>query len=360
MIEDNPTNNDLIQFYQTVYLHIGLDSLIVPGPIVPLLAAITVSASPFEWIGNIVPTLPRSTGASARNGYRLNNRVYMVLPSLPSIFDRITVLVNNILNHTTEPPHYVRDSTRISSIFGQEPDLGRSAIYNVLSPNARFTTFVPFNVARNFATRAHTLGVPTFPISGNGASNSEMNYYQYLGFAPYETGTGSNWLTTFGPIMSTYSTFFNGSTSLMAISPTGLGSLLPIATLLRSSQILIDIPAITPAIAAVPAAGGAAAVPAIAAYITIPHPVSLECNLAHNSPDLSELAEQYASLALVNCSYAQAATGLTNINGPTNASLRQGPYWSLPRVRAVNNLNTAPALATNVSTYYHSATPIRK
>jgi hypothetical protein len=356
MVESDPTRQELVNFYDTLYRHLGLESLVVPGPLVPLFAAITYASSPHEWIGNITPTLPTSTGASGRNGFRLNNRVYMALPSIPFIIDQIHEMVNQV---NAGEPNYTSMATLIKNVFSQPVARNRSAYYNVLTPNARYFTLVPYAAAQSFVANLPHLGLPSRLTSGNAALTDEMNLYQFFGFERYPgQARASNWLTTIGPIMSVYSTHFNGSVSLMSISPTGLGASLPVAIYRADSLIIPVDEQFTDAVAA-----DAAAQPpvvAVDASIARYQPHSNHADLNHSAANLSELAEQYSSLALINCDFTTAEAASTDYHGPTNATLRSGSYWNLPTIRSALNVNTAPGLANNIASYYHSSTPVRQ
>jgi hypothetical protein len=356
MIEADPLNTELIQFYDILYRHLGLESLVVPGPLVAFFAAITYTSSPFEWIGNICPTLPASTGASSRNSFRLNNRLYMMLPSIPFIIDQMYAAAAYVLDPATTEQTHATNWNRVYNIFTNEVNNTSNDRFNMLTPNARFPVFVPYSQLRSFALRFPSLGLPTrlSTDSVNGSTNS-ASYLQFFGFeAYYNNGTGTNWLQTIGPIMSSYSTFFQQSVSLMSISPTGLGASLPIAKYDPGSLIIPDhfdytdtVPAQPPALRVPP-------------YFRPNVPVNNTADIHHSAPNLSELAEQYAAVALINCDFTDTAANSTTFHGPNNATIRTGHYWTFPSVRASYELNTQPGFANNVASYYHVSTPVRK
>jgi len=354
MVESDTSNIELLQFYDLLYRHLGLESLVVPGPLVPLFAAITLSSSPHEWLGNICPTIPMTTGASAHNGFLLQSRLYMCLPSIPFIIDQLYELAT--LGALTDG-QYATWQNRISNIFTSAANNTTEAIYNVLTPNARFHTFVPRTMAEKFATYMPSLNLPSRLTHTATASQTEMSYLQFFGFEAYDTtGTASNWLTTVGPIMSTYSSFFQGSVSLMSISPIGLGASLPVATFRASTNVVPDRLLFTAAVNA----DATNNIAAVASYVKKNLISSTATDISHAAPNLSELAEQYAALSIVNCDYTVSGAASSTLNGPTNATLRTGAYWSLPTIRAAIDIDALPGIANNVASYYHSSVPVRK
>jgi len=356
MIEADPTHTELVQFYDNLYRHAGLESFMIPGPLVPIFAAITYSSSPFEWIGNICPMIPLVTGASARNGFRLTNRVYMALPSIPFIIDQIHSLTGLLSNEE----HYSSSWNSVEFIFNRPVDQN-SLNFNMLTPNARFNVFVPFRQAATFDSVKAGLRLPTrLTANAINGSTAIMSYDQFFGFTNYTTGTHNNWTTTVTPPMSTYSTFFQGSTSLMSISATGLGASLPRAIYTANSNVVPVAFAVTPAVAAAAAANGNPAVTAAAAYFPRAELSSTAAHYHHNAPNLSELAEQYAIIAQVNCDFTESDAVSAVVNGPTNATLRNGSFWSIPNMRSSPNTDVFPGIANNIAAYYHSAVPVRK
>jgi hypothetical protein len=349
MIEAEPTNVELVNFYDVLYRHLGLESLVIPGPLVPFFAAITFAASPHEWIGNISPLIPLSTRATPANGFRIGNSLSMLLPSIPFILSQVHQLVTTFSGTGFSEAMYLASWRDITHIFTRDPNYDADNDLNIYTPNARFLTFVPFSNVQRFISMLPTLSLPTALTADiTDTTRVPMSYMQYFGFADYQTQTNSsNWLTTIGPIMSTYSTFFHESTSLMSISPTGLGASLPIATFLRSSQIVVD--SLTPT----PVAGTRLA------HFPRRTPPTNATDINHSAPNLSELAEQYAALAIVNVSFSNYQHN-THVVPPTDNAIRSGPYWSIPTVRTANDIVTSIGIPNNVATFYHSATSVRK
>jgi hypothetical protein len=361
MVESDNTNVELANFYDQLYRQLGLDSLVVPGPLVPLFASIALSSSPHEWIGNICPALPPLTGSSARNGYLFPVGIYYCLPSIPFILDQIHDLPNVLGITQTAPngsePHYLTYWQSVFTMFGQTVDDTNASRFNIVTPNARYPTFVPFSAAIRFLNHKITLNLPTRLTAGPTRTNTMMSYLQLFGFERYDTQNGTNWLTTVGPIMSVYSTFFQGSVSLLSISPTGLGASLPLSKYNADSLIVPDDVNVIPAVVA---SAGPPAVTATPVHQERRIPANNKVTINHAAPPLSELAEQYAALSLVNCDFTDTANASAGLNGPANATLRSGHYWTLPNVRTAHEVNTYPGLANNVASYYHSPVPVRK
>jgi hypothetical protein len=323
---------------------IGLDSLMIPGPLVPMFQAIAASCSPYEWLGNVAPSVLNITrGCNQNTDFMLQNGMNRILPQIPTYLD----MIHRFRSIPAGADLATRQTILIQfyrSVFQVDCTVNDVHFTRALGIPARpfdSVEFIPY------VNGANNLDLPT-RLNRNGADATDLNLAQYMGFYDAPTvanGRYHNWFNQAAGIHARYAQFFKDSVPLSAITPSGIGASLVLST--YAANPTLQSPGTFHA-----AVAAAAPAPAVRAYYTLNELTSLSIVATHGDEKLEEQAEQCAMLSAVNVD-VETSSGMTS---PTNANLRTGEVWTLPTVRRSPNVDIAPGIYARIVASYHEDT----
>nr|UYL94490.1 MAG: capsid protein [Leptosphaeria biglobosa partitivirus 1] len=343
--ESNTISNEqfqLLQWFESVY---DFRTMMIPGPLVPIFQSMAFTSGPFEWIGNISPSITDDYRPVKSSGYVPNNGINYVLPNVPLIIDQIQWFLSSF-NITPANEHYITDNF-YSDLFGVPAATGSFGESAMTAPNARFLTGTSANQYRAFKSQARAFRFPARLTTT--PSNTYLNWFEALRFrSPGVQTTNYQWFSTMSATMQRYCQFVRGSVPLSAISLTGLGACTPLYAYQPASEL-------NTATSLVPEESHKDSnnnnIVQSAAHFSAFTPSSLSAIGEHFDPELEELAEQFSAASQVNVTFTAlpATSGL-----PTNAYLRTGLVWSLPKIRTSPVIDVLPTHGPLIMTHYHS------
>jgi hypothetical protein len=322
----------IMMFLDTFENIFPLDSIIIPGPLVPLLESITAFEGNFSNIGNVCANFPT---------FILNPATNLVLPNnLQVIWPNVLFILDQIRHEAeTAIPANFGDHRYFTRIFGIAPTAAQATVsgLQLTAPLGRFVPFVPQTRLENFRLWVNRTQFPTrAQITGYTNLNTDLSIEQSIGFCDH-LNNYIPWFAECAPVMAIYARHFEGSAALSRISTRGLGAASLIAAPTPGSQMSPLPPTF------VAAAGN------VVAHFTPDPIVSSQCNIRHNDPNTEELAEQYGTISMVNVDLGHHRA---NARAPGNGLLRQGPYWAYPSLRILNNVNVYPGLPLTIRDFY--------
>jgi len=322
---------------------ISLDSLMIPGPIIPFFQALAACSSPREWFGNIAPNVTDLLADFHQDGnYLLANNMSRIMPNIPFYIDCLEVF------RGLAPDLQGNQLTQAYRMFYQDILQGVADPTNATAEHMRAPGLpvLPHSMTLHSqaVTAALNLDLPArLNITGN--SNSLFNLSQFMRL--YDDPDSANlqyhtWFDRAAGIHARYAQFFKDSVPLSAITPTGIGASIPRIVYQAGNNRLIQP---FQHVAAVPANPPAPAVPAFFRRLEVN---ALNAQSQHFDDELEEVAEQCAQLAQVNISF----TG-SGMNDPTDANLRSGDVWALTRIRQSGSFDIAPGIYARLASSYH-------
>jgi hypothetical protein len=305
-----------------------IDSILIPGPLVPILESITAFEGNFSNIGNVCPNFPTFTLNNA-GSFCLPNGFHTIWPNVFFVLDQIrheadTAIPANFAAH--------RYFTNIFTVPAAAANL--AATGKLLdTPHGRHTPFVTEQRLEAHRAWISRIAFPTrAQLTAMIALPGDLTIEQSIGFTD-ATNAYMPWFAEFAPVMTVYARYFEGSSPLSAISTRGLGAAGNICRFTAGSRI-------SPAPATFVAATVAPALIVVAHYLPSAV-VNTTCQVRNNDPNMEELAEQYGMLSMVNVDLNGAGNG---VNPPGNGQLRSGPYWTYPTLRSLSNVNIYPGV----------------
>jgi hypothetical protein len=324
---------------QAFELYYNPGNLLIPGPLVPLFKAISVSKIDSDLFGNVSPLLPSKINMNANSPVipnSLDDNIAWHLPAIPAIFDEICTAIqlgpgaNDV---------YQKILTRGSSpgAFGNAflqtgPATDRFNLPGMTQPIA--LTDITVN---NFYQCAPSYSFPA-PIANLVLAPGIINWFQYCRFA---TGPDDHheWFSRLSGTMNNYSQFFRGSLPLGDISasdlPTGqiLGIYRP-KTLPTKEQSIKNISA------------GTGNVQTTGYYYSRPEITSLAANWQSKTMAVPIPEEWRAFFSQINCLHN------TLTDAPPHHH-RQGTFWTLPTVRLADNVDPVNSVPLLIARKFH-------
>jgi hypothetical protein len=340
---------ECLAFLRDFEVTYDLRNLHIPGPLVPFFQALTLSSGPFEWIGDICPGFQVTSLPLGRNHFALRRDAMLLLPNIALAIDQLQWLFAQ--------PATVTDtlvaSSFYSNIFNQAAAATGTFRNLMLCPNARFHVYMVPTQIGILRSRAAYFQFPTRYL-GTSASTARLTISQFLRFTDAQ-GSFYNWFDTIARTMQRYCQFTHHSSTLQAISPTGLGA----------SSVRVDFQA---NLSLIPAAVETEDIPGTGDNSTTPptpatqryqnyRPTRFLIQANHCDVELDELPEQYGLLTALNGDWHNVANGA--VDAPLNATIREGPYWSLPVVRLSPTTQPTRGFGTIISSEYTSDTRIQ-
>jgi hypothetical protein len=317
-------------FYETFINSFPLDSLLVPGPLVPFFESITAFESQFEWIGNICATWPDII-PNQLNRLDTAESFQAIWPNILFLLDQVRDIAD------TAPPANFDDHRYFHHIFGTAAQAANhwTQVF-MTSLHARYVPWVPearYNAARSFIqrsdfwTRAELNA--TLPVS------TLLNFNNLIGFIT-PNGDYRHWFQQISPMMAIYCKHFENSVSLSRLSTRGLGAPSIIWNPSLGSRFWPPAPRPTATAGTVPA------------HYRPADPRSSTMTGSSRDHTTEELAEQYSMLTAVNVDMANTAVVFI-----ANNTLRRGSYWNYMNVvRNILNLNIYPGIALTIRDFY--------
>jgi len=331
----------------TIIEVIGLDALIVPGPLIPFFQALAASSAPFEWFGNIAPSvIGILTGCNQDNDYVLPNNYLRLLPNVPMYLDMLARVSNLDPDSNSAAKRSVMNQF-YRSIFTVDCTNAASDQQHISSLGLPAR---PFAVSNRITTveALLNLDLPT-RLDRNGADTTDLQLIQFMRLFDAPTvanGRYHTWFEQAAGIQARYAQFFKGSVPLSAITPVGIGSCITVVTYAANNARLTQPWQYS---AYVPAVQGGAA--AQRAYFTRLEVNSLNARMSHSDHALEEIAEQCGQIAAVNVSLTTAG-----FVAPTDAQIRTGHVWTLPDIRQTQQYDIAPGIYSRLVSSYHEDT----
>jgi hypothetical protein len=210
------------------------EHLKIPGPLVIFFQALAANAGPNENYGNVVFGIPNNPGVTQANEFRFANQLNMLLPNVIFILDQFMRVLNDIAPAGAAPGAIGQASTdRVyMSIFGTAAANAAVNRFCMLTPSARHEVQVTTSLLSGLASSSNiwrsTLPFdPANNLSTYTAGNNEalLELDQILGFRGFGNTEALSfaWFGQVCRIMQPYGDFFKDTTSLGAITTTGIG-----------------------------------------------------------------------------------------------------------------------------------------
>jgi hypothetical protein len=313
-------------------MNFPLSGLPIAGPLKHFFQAITATSGPDKYYGDISPSLPNIHLRQARE-YTFGDFHDVVLPPIPVLMDMIldiaaprqTAFDSDSWNRFYRPLTHVHSAATGTELFAGLPGIADIPM-------------LPANMMPTFYNAAQSIMWPQRLNSA--AGNADLtSIAEYLRLATYGNGEFT-WFPYVVGMMQRHAQFMKDSTNLVSISTVGLAACLPVVTLSANPHISLANAANNTyvrnhaAVAAVAAQAGPPPVlgtPGHATYWTITRFSQYRLTAVEFSSDLHLIAEQLALLSSINISFTGlAARGNHHRALPTDAQLRQGPYWTRP------------------------------
>jgi hypothetical protein len=340
-----------------------LSSLPIAGPLKHFLQSITVCSGPSKFYGNIMPETPSQWTLTPGNAFTFgapNVQFNSCFPAIRVLLDEINAMTDAAQHQANFDPnnaeHWRRFHLPFNNMFGA-PTV--SEFYYSLPG---FTGLIPLSATQMVTFYHASQGTP-YPPRLAAAAGNLTTIAEFCGLANHGTQQ-SAWFPVVVNLMQRHAQFFKDSTSLASISTVGLGAHVPTVIPAANPHIsLVNAAAgqlIVPvaAVAAVPAAGGAPATPAVlAGWRCTARPHHLRVSASSQLNTLHLLAEQFSLLSCINIDYTNVAARGANYHPLPAANVsRLGPVWNLPVVKNHAEIDVYNQIVTFLVATFHSDT----
>jgi hypothetical protein len=295
---DSHQDEFLTRFLQT---H-GLESLTIPGPLLPLFKTITASSAEYQNYGKISPLIPVKLGPNPRSNMAIFDPIHFGLPNIPGIFALIAHL-DSVMNGTAPIQPAKRwvpiDGTTAVTFNGHayaHPPSGWSdnEAWSLVSPGLEFPCEASKELNIVFAERYSDYEFP--PVTGTDDLSSLSDYLSMT--------ASSSWFNRVKEVAAMASLYCLGSGTLADCAPHSISS----------NHVIVN--RIAPA--TLPSRPVRMADPASRSPFSY--------RLRTSDRQLPELSEIMAAAAQINILMYSTHP---HLNGMTDAALRTGPYWDI-------------------------------
>nr|QOI17273.1 capsid [Picoa juniperi partitivirus 4] len=333
--------NGLLPIVETEFLtwfenNFGFNTIAVPGPIRPILAALAACPAPLPNYGNTSPRLPRTCSATSHNRYLLLHGHAHLIPPIPAYIDQLRAFCNQTGNAPTAQFNWY------SNFYGRNYDgSSRDRILAIAPGISTNSTFVPLSVQTAFFDNRSQLANALPPRRGTGLTHDFIPWTEYFCFSQ-NNGMTTAWFPIILRIMSNYCRHFNGSCSLLSIPLVAHSVPMNIYTWTRQSNIGNN-----------PQTGLTDAT----TVMTPRNLHSLECIGRCHDIDADIVSNQFSDVATLNTSYDNLPAS-THSDYPVNGVIRFGEIWSTPQTFGTPTLNLQPPLGAVIASHYHSSTAL--
>jgi hypothetical protein len=342
--------------------------ILIPGPLIPFFASLTVSSAPYEGYGNVSPTMPRRCSARNTTLFYLQHGHALLVPPIPQIMSMLRHALVSMRPNDSAPVTDDNDAVQhdfyrhILGIDVSTADATSWVRYAAVVPNNANVHNANPSVLRSFANIGNaylnSTGsiLPNFDANAGGPAR-ELQWIQYLGFATPDNARLEShaWYNQCFATMNRYCQFFKDSTTLDKIATSGLGANLVIYAIPTTSQ-YYDMDNYT-----APAAAQAAPAAVAAINMSIRRKINtvLMTHGLHADPDLPDLAVQYSQVTNMNIDHVLAPAPFRAIFAtPDRATSMFGPVWNLIPIRQVVPRDSPAGYAATIGTFYHVDTRI--
>jgi hypothetical protein len=330
--------------FSNIYYELGtvlrIEDCLIPGPLVPFFQSLAAVNGPFEWIGDILPTLPSfSTIWNAAN-FRVNPSFARSVP-IPAI------MLDQLYAMSQMAPPVNQQSTYATfqwyrSVFSAT-NAGTQQL-NRIGPQTCGSLFVPqaqYDSSRTFWNACLTGNFTRL----NAAAGQPLltNYAQLLGFVNQNGAPQFTWFASVATVMGKYCQFFNGSVPLKSISFTGIGA------------VAVYAKPLSPSLARDWLYPTATMIEPFCSNRFLPRreiPDNLLITFSHADHEIEKEGEQYALTTCTNIQWigVQTQNNWTAIN---DAHVHTGLYWNLPPFRFSPPINRKNQFQQIIASRYH-------
>jgi hypothetical protein len=197
--------------------------LMIPGPLVPHIQAISVASSGHENLGDITPTLPSLKICTGKAWYTLLNGLN---PNPLALMDYLQALeASTAANRAEEEPSEVRS---LFSVDVSDANLPLNFTVITTAGYGTTTSRIRSELDTFVSARVRLSLPPRLDQSTTAANTQPLNWYQFLRFRPVPDEEAnpffSAWFGRIASVMQDYSAYFRHSTSLGDIPPASGGS----------------------------------------------------------------------------------------------------------------------------------------
>jgi hypothetical protein len=301
MNEVGRLDSDSYEFLERFVSTHKLESLSIPGPMLPLFKALCISDSEIPSFGKIVPILPSPIGPRRRSDMMVLRPQNYSIPHVPGIMALISSL-NGLLNGTTPfipQKRYVPvDGSAPVAFNGHAYDLPTiwtdDEAWSLNLPFLEFPCEASKKLNEDFAERIRDFEFP--PISANDDLRKVKDFLQM--------STNMAWFSRVKEVAAAASVYTTGYGTLADCSPSGLSA----------NHVIVDYP--TPDV--LPQKPTMMADPLSRAPFAY--------KLRSSDRTLPDIAEITAAFAQLNVKVYDTHPYCNAIN---DVNMRQGPYWAI-------------------------------
>jgi hypothetical protein len=337
--------------FLSVFLNFrSLDTLVIPGPLVPFFEALGTSSPFSDQLDDVFASLGNNTTAHGNRAFQADNIVIERIPNPLFALDQYFRILESV--NTASNANDARPVIDVNNFIGYQPDNAFRAVAGIqLNDNVMRTPQMRWPVPITAGVvRSNRENAPLFPFSTQGnvttgpavggvipsvptrryrlasfANNNVLDWAQFLGLTPIGTRPTTPWLGPVSAMMQRYCEFFKDSTTLAQIPVTSVGANQVICTYSPGS----NVPA--PAATAV-----------LGTYTT---PTNLELAVRHVHPTMIAvpLPVQIAAITQTH------ARGLSS-----DINTESGPLWNVtPDVQQSSYFDLSVSMDAHVAAHYH-------
>jgi hypothetical protein len=311
-----------------------LASLPIAGPLKHFFQSITVAAGPTKFYGDISPLIG-NINLTAAASYTFNDFRDVIFPPIPLIMDYILDMLA-ARQATFDSQGWQRFYRPLTHVHSMAPV--NSDFFFGLPTLTDYVT-LPASAMPTYHANANSIGFPPRLNSGAAAAPTLTTIGEYCRLGTAGTQY-SLWFPYLVGQMQRHAQFMKDSTNIASISTVGLGATMPIITLSANAHISLQnavaggtlVPfAAVAAVAAAPGPPIVLATPGYAAGTSSTRFNHFQVTASVARTDMHLLAGQFALLSCVNLSFTGLAARGNHFRAfPTDAQMRQGPYWNRP------------------------------
>lgn len=312
----------------------------IPGPLVPYFQSLAASSGPFDWMGDILPTLPGFGQLWDREAFRPRSQYARAVP-IPAL------LLDQLIHFSTyQPPAGVDLYNHFEwyrNIFSQGAT--HHSAFNRIGPQlcgSLYTTKAQFDLARSFWNPVLRNSINRIQVGNDNPALFVLA--QLLGITSQTGGLQISWFQHVSAIMQTYCHYFNASVPLRSIHLTGTGAVSlygdPIPGAALRNWLYPHVAHIEP----------------FTSLRFAPRreiPSSLGVAYHHADHDLEAMSEQYGLLAHTHIRWENRIAPQNGWAAIAAASQRTGEYWNLQPHRHSRPIFITNQIAAVVSSRYH-------
>jgi hypothetical protein len=329
------------QLYEDLITYLGLDDLLVPGPLVPFLHCFASCSAAFDWIGDFMPGLPTVPEMLQPGDAHIEQQWLRLIPFPAVMLDQLIHFARDTNAYATFEwyRNIFSEGTTAPTTNAPRNRLGPQTVASLYCRDSQFTS------ARTFWSAALPAGQYSRYTAANAAGM--LTFAQFLGFQDNAGTIRFTWFTNIVATMQNYAQFFNGSKPLKSISATGLGACIPRGIPASSTSVRNWLyPAALPGV--------------VRSNTMVPihsFPNTLHIHFEHADHNLEEVAEQYALTCSINVDLSQNNAAQNGWNALLHPSQYSGSAWTMLAHRSSPAQTVYHMYSQTVTSRYHQSTP---